>query len=122
MATEYAKTCVSKAAGADLSTAQFKIVVLGTDERVTVAGTAGVSAFGVLQNNPAINVPAAVAISGQTKIALGATLAAGAKFTTSNAGLAVAPTTGQAVLGTITEGGANGQIGSAVFDHEGASA
>lgn len=117
MATNYALHCVSKSAGADLSGDQFKIVTLGAGEVVTVDTTAGGTvSFGVLQNDPKQGEPASVAIGGQTKIQLGATLADGVPFTVSATGLAVAPTTGQVVLGTITEGGADGEIGSAVFN------
>lgn len=116
MATEYALQCVSKSAGADLSADQYKIVAIGAGEVVTVAATKGVLAFGVLQNDPIAGQPASVAIGGQTKIKLGATLAVSAKFTTSAAGLAIAPVATDIVLGTITEGGDNGTIGSALFN------
>ena len=117
MATNYALHCVSKSAGADLSADQFKVVTMGAGEVVTLDTTAGGAAsFGVLQNDPLLGEPAAIAIGGQTKIRLGATLADGVPFTISALGVAVAPVTGNKVLGTITEGGADGEIGSAVFN------
>ena len=121
MATNQSAVCVSHVAGADLSADQYKIVELGASG-VTVCNTAGEQGYGVLQNNPTSGSAAEVAIGGIAKVKLGATLAAGAKFTTSNAGLAVAPTAGQFVLGQIVEGGASGEIGSAKLDANGASA
>lgn len=118
MATEQVLQCDNKLAGADLTTAQYKIVKL-SGANVVLTSTAGELAYGVLQNAPALGDAAGVAIDGRTKIQLGATLAAGAKFSASAAGLAIAAVSTHQVLGTIVEGGASGEIGSAVFDLNG---
>jgi len=121
MATEAILQSLNFVAGADLSSAQYKIVKQ-SGATVVVTSVAGEDARGVLQNAPVSGDAAGVAIAGQTKIQLGATLAAGAKFSASAAGLAIAPTTGYQILGTIVEGGASGEIGSAIFDKNGLSA
>jgi hypothetical protein len=118
MATEQVLMCDNKLAGADLSTAQYKIVKLSGANAV-LASAAGELAYGVLQNAPVAGDAAGIAIGGRTKIQLGATLAAGAKFSTSAAGLAIAAISTHQVLGTIVEGGASGEIGSAVIDLNG---
>ena len=106
MATEQVLMCDNKLAGADLSTAQYKIVKLSGANAV-LASTAGELAYGVLQNAPVAGDAAGIAIGGRTKIQLGATLAPGTKFSTHQ------------VLGTIVEGGASGEIGSALLDLNG---
>lgn len=121
MATEQVLQCANWAAGADLSSDQYKLVKI-SGATVVLTDIAGEAAIGVLQNDPVSGDAAGVAIGGVTKIQLGATLAAGAKFSASAAGLAIAPTTGYQILGTIVEGGVSGEVGSAVFDTDGVSA
>lgn len=115
MATENALKCITLEAGGNMSSDQYKFVSLATDGQIDLTGD-GALADGVLQDKPAAAGRAAqVAIGGQTKILLGATLAPGADVASSSTGVAVAATSSEIVLGTIVEGGDSGEIGSMIF-------
>ena len=123
MATENALKSIPYAASSDLSALQYTFVKMSGDYAVTGTPTVnGPDAVGILQNNPIATAAAAVAVNGQSKVKLGATLTAGAKVTCSAAGLAIAATTGATILGTLIEGGASGNIGAMVLENKGVSA
>jgi len=123
MATENALKSIPYTASADLSALQYTFVKMSGDYSVAGAPAAGgADAVGILQNDPVSGAAAAVAVAGQSKIVLGATLTAGTKVTCSAAGKAVAATTGQSYLGVLVEGGALDQIGAIVLDNKGAAA
>lgn len=123
MATENALKSIPYTASADLSALQYTFVKMSGDYSVAGAPAAGgADAVGILQNDPVSGAAAAVAVAGQSKILLAATLTAGAKITTDANGAAVAATTGNTILGTLVEGGASGQIGAVVLDNNGVSA
>lgn len=121
MAHSTALTCVSRIAGASLTGAQYTMVSASGNLNV-VAPSAGAAVLGILQNDPASGEEAAVAVGGESKIKLGANLAAGAQFATNASGAAVALTTGANIVGRITVGGNSGEIGSCIIDAAGASA
>jgi hypothetical protein len=116
MAHETALQSFSAAAGADLSALQYTFVTLNSSGQV-VAAAANSLAAGVLQNNPVSGEAANVAIGGETKIKLGATLAAGAIVEVGATGgkAAAAAGTGSYVMGILTLGGADNEIGSMVI-------
>lgn len=115
MATENALRCITMEAGGNMSADQYKFVSLASDGQIDLTGD-GLQADGVLQDAPtAAGRAAQVAIAGQTKIRLGATLAPGADVASSATGLAVAATSAEVILGTIVEGGDSGEIGSMIF-------
>jgi len=116
MATEQALRSVSYPANADLSAKQYFFVNINSSGKIVVAGD-GARAIGVLQDKPAAADRAgAVAIFGQTKISLGGTVAVGDAVASDSAGEAVVAATGDAVLGTCIQGGADGEIGSILFN------
>ena len=123
MATENALKSIPYAAAADLSALQYTFVKMSGDYAVTTGVAAGgVDTVGVLQNNPVATAAAAVAVSGQSKIVLGATLTAGTRVTSDANGKAVAATTGNTVLGKLVEGGDADEIGAMILETEGVAA
>jgi hypothetical protein len=90
------------AAGADLSTHQFKAVKVDTttNERVVLASVAGERVVGILQNKPTSGVAATIACPGSTtKMVASAAIATGAFITTTNVGTAVTAASTNNVLG-----------------------
>lgn len=116
MAHETALQSFSATAGADLSALQYTFVTLNSSGQV-VAAAANSLAAGVLQNNPLSGEAANVAIGGETKIKLGATLSPGAVVEVGATGgkAAAATGTGSYVMGILTLGGADNEIGSMVI-------
>lgn len=116
MAHETALTSISLAAGADLSALQYTFVTVNSSGQC-VAAAANSLALGVLQNNPVAGEAATVAISGETKIKLGATLTPSAQVEVGATGgkAAAAAGTGSYVMGVLTLGGADNEIGSMVI-------
>lgn len=109
-------------AGADLSAVQFHFVVIDSDAQISAAGN-GAAAVGVLQNKPAAAGRAAsVAVGGVTRVECGGTIAAGADIGSDANGNAVAATTGDAILGVATEGGASGEVIAMIFQPRGTAA
>ncbi|MDX2466302.1 MAG: hypothetical protein QNL12_03240 [Acidimicrobiia bacterium] len=96
----------TQAAGADLSSDQFKGVVLSGATIVLPNSTGPISAFGVLQNGPASGNACTVMRSGVSKVAFAAsTLAAGDAFGFSTAGMGIAvDSTAAPRAGVIVEG------------------
>lgn len=64
-------------AGEDLSTHQFKVMVLDGNGKVVRQTTAGADWDGVLQDKPLQDQAATVATAGETKVEAGATVAPG---------------------------------------------
>lgn len=123
MATENALKSIPYTAAADLSALQYTFVKMSGDYAVTTGVAAGgVDTVGILQNNPVATAAAAVAVSGQSKIVLGATLTAGTRVTSDANGKAVAATTGNTVLGKLVEGGDADQIAAMILETEGVAA
>lgn len=119
MAHETALQSISLAAGADLSALQYTFVSVNSSG-LCVAASANALALGVLQNNPLSGEAATVAIGGETKIKLGATLSPAALVEVGSGGKAAAATgTGSYVMGTLTKGGADTEIGSMVIQTAG---
>ena len=116
MAHETALQSFSAPAGADLSALQYTFVTVNSSGQV-VGAAANSLAVGVLQNNPLSGEAANVAMNGETKIKLGATLSAGAQVEVgATAGKAAAAAgTGSYVMGIVTLGGADNEIGSMVI-------
>lgn len=116
MAHETALQSFSATAGADLSALQYTFVTLNSSGQV-VAAAANSLAAGVLQNNPLSGEAANVAIGGETKIKLGATLSPGAVVEVGATGGKAASATGAGsyVMGILTLGGADNEIGSMVI-------
>jgi len=122
MSYEIKPTCVTLEAGADLSAKQFFFVSVAADGQVDPTGD-GLHADGVLQNDPAAAGRAAdVAIGGVCKVICGGVVTRGGPVASDAAGEAVNPTTGDIILGTALETGANGQVIAMIFHPRGASA
>jgi hypothetical protein len=123
MATENALKSIPYTAAADLSALQYTFVKMAGDYAVTTGVAAGgVDSVGILQNDPLAGQAAVVAASGQSKVVLGATLAAGARVTVATSGKVVAATTGDTVLGKLVEGGDADEIGAMILETEGVAA
>jgi hypothetical protein len=115
MATENALKCITLEAGGNHSSNQYKFVSLADDGQFDLTGD-GLQADGVLQDKPAAAGRAGqVAIAGQTKILLGATVARGADIASTAVGLAITAVQNDVILGTCVEGGDSGEIGSMIF-------
>lgn len=100
MSTDENIKSITVEAGSDLSAAQYKFVNMATDGQVDLAGTQGIDVLGVLQNDPAAAGRAAtVAVSGVSKVVAGGAINPGAKVMTSNAGVALAATGTNVVVG-----------------------
>ena len=111
MATVNHELMVTLPAAADYSTTgQYRFVTVNTDGEAALIASAGVDAIGVLSNNPGSKQAGRVVFGGKTKVILGATVAAGAKVATDNAGRAVTAS-GNHVLGKCLKGGDIGEIG-----------
>lgn len=114
MAFENNLNCVSIAASGDMSTTgQYRFVTVGASGRIAVTG-AGQAADGVLQDKPAAaGRPGSVAISGISKILVGAGgVTAGDDVASGANGVAVTATTGDVVNAKALETASNGTIAS----------
>lgn len=110
---------VSLEAGADLSTKQFFFVSVSADGQVDPTGD-GAHADGVLQNKPAAAGRAAeVAIGGITRVVCGGVVTRGGPVASDANGEAVNPTSGDVILGTALETGADGAVISILFQPRG---
>ena len=115
MAVEKALQCITLPVAGDYSAKQYFFMDVNSSGQAVVAGN-GAHAVGVLQNDPAAaNREAVIAISGQVKVSIGSTLTAGGEVASDAAGECVPAATGDTVLGVCVEGGADGVIGSIIF-------
>jgi len=121
MATQQSLTCITLEAGADLSSAQYKMVKLSAGKAVLCAAATDVP-VGVLQNKPASGEAATVCISGASKVLAGGTIASGDLVGTDASGTAdtkIAGTdTTEYVVGRALVGGASGEILTALINTE----
>lgn len=124
MAYEFSNSAVkvSRVAGEDLSSAQYKFVKLDNgDGTVKLVSAATDRPFGVLQNSPASGQIAEITVVGGTKVEAGGSASVGQPVFSASTALAVTlafGTTGSAayVVGTFVEDAASGAITSAVID------
>jgi len=121
MATSDALTVISLEAGADLSAKQYYFVTTAADGQVDPTGD-GLMADGILQNDPAAaGYAASVAISGVSKVSVGAGgVTAGDDVSSDATGQANTAATGDVILGRALETGASGSIVSMIFHPRGA--
>ena len=111
MATDFNVECLTRIAGADLSTTgQYLFVEQNNAGAVTVCNSAGENALGVLYNDPASGQSASVAYDGIVRVMAGATIAIGELVATTAAGKAAVATNGQVILGEAISGGGDGEI------------
>jgi hypothetical protein len=114
MAYEQGLQCLSLVAAADLSAKQFYFVYIDGNGKAALCATAGMRAFGVLQNKPASGEIANVAYAGVTKVVAGATITADDPIMTTTSGTADvavgAASPGNFARGQAIEGGASGEI------------
>lgn len=111
-------------AGADLSTSQYCVVALSTENTVTLATSTVAVPFGILQNKPSASGDAAeVCIFGVSKIKFGATLTYGQLIRNSSLGTIAQfdPALGSSNnlaygFGQIIDGGASTEIGTAFIN------
>lgn len=122
MASYDNKATVTLEAGADLSAKQFFFVSVSADGQIDATGD-GAHADGVLLNDPAAAGRAAeVAISGITKVICGGVVTRGGPVASDAAGEAVNAATGDVILGTALDTGADGEIVRILFQPRGALA
>jgi len=97
-------------AGSDMSDDQYKFVSLSADEQVDLCGD-GAYAIGVLADTAsAAGRAVSVAVSGKVSVKCGGAITTGGAVACDANGLAVAATTGDVILGTATQTGANGRV------------
>lgn len=101
---------LSAPAGADLTTAQYKIVKLDVNGAIVLAASITDNIIGVLQNGPVINGIAKVMVTGITKVISGATVTPGQTVGShATAGTAIVALATAQVLGTVVIGGSSGE-------------
>lgn len=121
MATQQNLHCITLIAGADLSAKQFFFVSVAADGQIDPTGN-GAIAEGVLQNAPAAAGRAAeVAIGGIVKVECGGTVTRGGPVASDASGNAVDAASGDIILGTALETGADGQVIEIIFQPRGAA-
>lgn len=110
MAYEQPGQLVTRPAGADLSSHQYKFVTLDASGNAILPGsTAGPSVFGVLQNKPVSGDAATIMISGISKVqAPSSTVSVGDVVAASSAGFAVPLVAGDYAVGRIVSGTSGG--------------
>jgi hypothetical protein len=109
-------TPVATAETLSKSTNQYKLVMLSTAGRASLAYTTNtaLAAIGVLQNSPTTSQVAAVAVAGITQLRMSAsTLSAGDVVGNSSVGLGIAPTSDNPPVGRILYG-SSGAVGRLV--------
>ena len=100
------ETCISRLAGADLRTAQFKAVKINSSGQAVLAA-AGDFAIGILQNKPNVGEAATIQVHGISKASADAAITAGARVTPSADGQLVTATVAtDNTLGVALEGAA----------------
>ena len=110
---------ISLEAGADLSAKQYFFVAVSADGQIDPAGD-GAHADGVLQNNPsAAGRVAEVAIGGVVEVICGGVVTRGGPVASDTNGEAVNPASGDVILGTALETGADGSVISMIFNPRG---
>jgi hypothetical protein len=121
MSTYDGMKCVTLEAGADLSAKQFFFVAVSADGQIDPCGD-GAAADGVLQNDPAnVGDAAEVAIGGIVKVICGGVVTRGGPVASDAAGEAVNPASGDIILGTALETGADGKVIRMIFQPRGAN-
>jgi hypothetical protein len=120
MAFEENKISVTLPASGNLSASQYCFVEVNSSGQAAVAGD-GAHADGILQNDPAAAGRAAeVAIGGVVKVLCGGVVTRGGPVGSDAAGKAVNAASGDIILGTALETGANGAIIAMLFHPRGA--
>lgn len=111
-------------AGADLSAAQYRAVVLNGSGQAVRNSTAGGRVYAVLQNNPAATRVCTLWRSGVTKMVAGAEIAAGEEVSSDNQGRAIPAAVGSNhIIGVCVFGAANaGEICSVDLEYRGITA
>jgi hypothetical protein len=103
-------------ASADLSAKQYCFAVVSGDRTVTFAGTAGLLCAGVIENKPLLGQAVSLLVGPEIKVVASATITAGQKISTTNAGTAKVAVTGETILGQAIEGATVGAIFAATFE------
>lgn len=116
MAYEETLTCISLAAGSDMSSNQYKFVKLASDGQFDLAGD-GADVDGVLQDKPsAAGYSGQVAIAGVSKVVIGSGgVTVGDDVASSSAGTAITAATGDTIVGRALETAAAGTIGTVLL-------
>lgn len=108
-------------AESDLTGDQFKIVELTSTAHGVELGAAR-EGFGVLQNHPKDNEAATVALSGVTKVIVGAAVSVGNFLTSAATGFAIKTISGDAtarrVFGRALTAAASGSIATMLIDRQ----
>lgn len=106
-------------AAADLSTHQYKFVVVDATGKAALAGDNG-NAVGILQNKPTAGQSAAIKRDGPSKFVGAAAIAAGQKIGSNATGQGKTAVVGSHVIGTVlVDPGGAGQIGTLSLQFQG---
>ena len=111
----------------DMTSSQFRFVVVTSDNTVDVCSATTDIILGVLQDKPYTGQGAIIRTHGHTKIVLGTTITAGQLLGTDNAGRATPLTVGNGgssayIAGICTVGGAVNEIGEMILQSRGRGA
>lgn len=115
MATELKGFEISAIADTDLSDKQFHVVKLLDNGNIGLCGEGDVP-VGILQNQPYAGQAAAVMVTGQSKVVVGATAIVPGARVASVGGVAVAEAEGNHTIGQCREGAGPGQIASVLIN------
>lgn len=109
---EMAPGLISLEAAADHTSNQYKFMKIDSNGRAALASVDGEFCIGVLEDKPsAVGTVGLVRTGGVAKIKASAAIAAGAKISTTNAGLAVTSASTKQVLGiAVTAAGAANDV------------
>ena len=113
---------LSVPANADLSSHQYKFVVINSSGKAALNTTSGGRCAGVLENKPnAADVPATIVRYGaKAVVRAGDAITAGALVMSNNAGLAITATTGGHVQGqALQAAAASGNLIEVLLDYQG---
>lgn len=100
--------CITMEAGIDLSTHQYKFVVLASDGQIDPVASNGGDADGVLYDKPsAAGQAAQVAVQGRVKVLAASAITRGGKVSSNGSGLAQAAASTHHVLGRAMTSVAN---------------
>ena len=108
---------VSVPASADLSSNQFKFMLVDSSGELALVAAAGGDSDGVLLNAPAAQGrPGELGYLGRLKVIIGTgDLTAGDKVQSDATGLAITAASGDHVLGKCLVGGVAGELGEVLF-------
>lgn len=120
MAYHHPQVAAGYVAESDLSSSQYLLVKMGTEDSKVVLCGDGEDAVGVLVEPAVADGAVTVAVGGQVKVVAGGTFSRGAKLASDASGKVVTAISTDVVVGTaVTSAGAADEVVTMEFDKEG---